>query len=322
MAAGGSAIVYEASTVYKGSQLFCDALPPRLSNSDLISAAELSRRLGDATVVLLDCRFDLMRPSAGREAWLESHIPGAVYADLDRDLSGPITPDSGRHPLPEPEALAERFRSLGVSRNSTVIAYDASSGAIAARAWWLLRWLGHDNVMILDGGFNAWLDAGLPLASGATASRRGDLQARSRPDWVLTTEDVVRMGADGTRKRLVDARDAGRFRGEREPIDRVAGRIPGTSNLPFAATIGDDGRLQDASTLRRLLEDCLGGDLHTEWGVMCGSGVTACHLALVAEIAGLGMPRVYVGSYSEWIRDGGRPIATGPEDSADDCVQH
>jgi thiosulfate/3-mercaptopyruvate sulfurtransferase len=293
-----------------------------LSNSALISAADLSRSLGDATVVLLDCRFDLMKPLAGREAWLESHIPGAVYADLDRDLSGPITPDTGRHPLPEPEALAERFRALGVGRNSTVIAYDASSGAIAARAWWLLRWLGHDNVMILDGGFNAWLDAGLPLASGATESRRGDLQARSRPDWVLTTEEVVRMDADGTRKRLVDARDAGRFRGEREPIDRVAGRIPGTSNLPFAATIGDDGRLQDASTLRRLLEDCLSGDLHTEWGVMCGSGVTACHLALVAEVAGLGMPRVYVGSYSEWIRDGGRPIATGPEDSADDCVQH
>ncbi|MEE4163514.1 MAG: sulfurtransferase [Woeseiaceae bacterium] len=292
-----------------------------MPNSDLISAADLSRRLGDASVVLLDCRFDLMRPLAGREAWLESHIPGAVYADLDRDLSGPITPDTGRHPLPEPDVLAERFRGLGVGRNSTVIAYDASSGAIAARAWWLLRWLGHDNVMILDGGFNAWLDAGLPLASGATESSRGDLQARSRPDWILTTEEVVRMGADETRKRLVDARDAVRFRGEREPIDRVAGRIPGTSNLPFAATIGDDGRLQDAVTLRRLLEDCLGGDLDTEWGVMCGSGVTACHLALVAQIAGLGMPRVYVGSYSEWIRDAGRPIATGPEDSADDCEQ-
>lgn len=321
MAAGGSAIVYEASTVYKSSPPFCDALTPRLPNSHLISAAELFRRLEDSSVVVLDCRFDLMRPSAGHEAWLESHIPGAVYADLDRDLSGPITADSGRHPLPDPDALAERFRGLGVNGNSTVIAYDASSGAIASRAWWLLRWLGHGNVMILDGGFDAWVDAGLPLASGEEERSPGDLQARSRPDWILTTEDVVRMGADGTRRRLVDARDAARFRGEREPIDRVAGRIPGTSNLPFAATIGDDGRLQDALTLRRLLGDCLGDDVVTEWGVMCGSGVTACHLALVAEIAGLGMPRVYVGSYSEWIRDAGRPVATGREDSADETVK-
>lgn len=298
--------------MYKSTHLFRRSRRRQLLSSCLISPTELAGCIDDPGVVVLDCRFDLMQPDAGRQAWLESHVPGAVYADLDRDLAAPLAAGSGRHPLPDPVVTAERFGAMGIGSGSSVVVYDASSGAIAARAWWLLRWIGHDDVAVLDGGIDAWVREQLPVECGAPRVVPAELVARPRETWVLTTEDILRMGDSRGRHRLVDARDPARFRGEREPIDPVAGRIPGTRNLPFAESIGTDGCMKPPGELRRLIGACLDGDFESEWGVMCGSGVTACHLVLAAELAGVSMPRVYVGSYSEWISDPGRPVAKGP----------
>lgn len=274
----------------------------------LTGADELAACLGDPRLRILDCRFDLLAPDAGHEAWLEAHIPGAVYADLDRDLSGPVTPDTGRHPLPTTARARQTFSRLGIDAATAVVAYDDGNGAIASRAWWLLRWLGHRRVTVLDGGLAAWRARNLPLESGATEAERREFPVSEHPDWLLSSAEIVaRLGA-GRDLRLVDARDAARFRGETEPIDAKAGHIPGSRNLPFSDCLQPDGTWMTAAALRERLAAVLGDDRSAEWGVMCGSGVTACHLAISGLLAGYREPRVYVGSWSEWIRDPARPI--------------
>lgn len=259
---------------------------------------------------VIDARFDLLDPAAGRRAWLAGHVPGAVHADLDKDLAGPITVDSGRHPLPDPEVLAVTLGSWGIGNDSTVVVYDSAGGAIAARAWWLLKWLGHERVALLDGGYAAWLAACGPEESGEAVSKRCHFVPNPRSKWVITTQEVMTELSEANLT-LLDARDAGRFRGEIEPIDTRAGHVPGARNLPFAGNLDANGRFKTAPELRSRLMAALGAGGDASWAIMCGSGVTACHLAVAADIAGLRPPRLYAGSWSEWIRDSGRPIA-GP----------
>ena len=277
----------------------------------LISAQSLAGELGDSTLRVMDCRFNLQQPAAGRQAYEEAHIPGAAYAHLDDDLAGPVTPTSGRHPLPAVAVIARFFGQVGIDASSRVVVYDDMSGAIAARAWWLLRWLGHRQVALLDGGFAAWQELGLPTESGAAALESREFEAAPQPGLVIETPEIVAAAAKPAALRLIDARDAVRFRGEQEPIDTVAGHVPGTVNLPFMESIGDDGRWKSAAGLREMWSDVLPDAAEAPFAVMCGSGVTACHLVLSSLIAGLPEPRVYIGSWSEWIRDPGRTVATG-----------
>lgn len=275
----------------------------------LIGPDELRRHLGERGWRIIDCRFDLMNPAAGREAWEQAHIPGAVFADLDDDLAAPVTAASGRHPLPDPRDACETFGRLGVDSDTRVVVYDGGPGAFAARAWWMLRWLGHDTVALLDGGWAEWLARGQPVESGAVFGDPAHFSGTPRDELVLGSAELQKHGAEALL--LVDARDEARFAGKQEPIDAVAGHVPGALNRPFSDSLRPDGRWKSGDQLRSLWQETLGDRLGEPWAVMCGSGVTACHLAISAALAGLPEPRLYEGSWSEWIRDPDRPVATG-----------
>jgi thiosulfate/3-mercaptopyruvate sulfurtransferase len=275
----------------------------------VIEAEELARRLGSADVVIVDCRFDLSDPEAGRAAYAAGHIPGARYADLDKDLSRPPAAHEGRHPLPDASAFAHRLGGWGVSNASLVVAYDGGPGVLAARLWWMLRWLGQERAAVLNGGFERWRSLGLPLEQAAPAPEPAVFApVRVHDEWVV---DSSRIGALAQQGALVDVRAPARFRGEREPIDAVAGHVPGARNFPFNGCLAPDGRLHEPAELRRALEPLVAGRPESELVAMCGSGVTACHLLWAMEAAGLAPGRLYVGSWSEWIRDPARPVATG-----------
>lgn len=278
----------------------------------LIDADTLHRALHDDAPVLLDCRYDLADAAAGRRAFVDAHLPGARYVDLGTDLSGPLTASSGRHPLPDPAVLAARLGALGVTPNAQVVCYDAADGAFAARAWWLLRWLGHDAVAVLDGGYASWVAAGLPVERGdAPPPRPGAPPLAIRPPRVLTVAvDEVERCLHGTRRLLVDARAAERYRGEREPIDPIAGHIPGAVNRPFSDNLAG-GRFKPAGLLAAEWQALLGRHAVDELVVYCGSGVTACHHLLALAHAGMPGARLYPGSWSEWCRDPARPVGRG-----------
>lgn len=290
----------------------------------LIDAAALQTLLGAprsaSFPVVLDCRFDLTRPDAGGLAYLAGHIPTALYVDLNRDLSAPVTAASGRHPLPAPERMAARFEELGVRGESQVVVYDEVNGSFAARAWWLLRWLGHSRAAVLDGGMKAWRAAGGAVESGGTigpdagaAPREPARPApapRVDPHAAVGTAEVVDLLKEG-RRLLVDARAPERFAGTVEPVDAVAGHIPGAVNHPFSANLRDDGRFLPRNELERLWRERLNGVSPADTVAMCGSGVTACHNLLAMEIAGFPGARLYSGSWSEWIRDPEHPVARG-----------
>jgi thiosulfate/3-mercaptopyruvate sulfurtransferase len=282
-----------------------------MDNPILIVAEVLHARLDNPEWVAVDCRFDLTDPGAGRRNYDHLHVPGAVFLDLDEDLAGPVTPETGRHPLPDSGLIQARLSELGISNSSKVVVYDDSHGALAARAWWILRWLGLDEVYLLNGGFAHWLSRGLPVTSQATVHRQGAFIASPRQELVLTTKELLAETTAIRQLNLLDARDATRFRGEHEPIDPVAGHIPGARNLPFVDFVRRDGTWLPLEDRQALLVDALGSDRNVHWSVMCGSGVTACHLAITGLEAGFREPRLYVGSWSEWIRDSERPIATG-----------
>ena len=281
--------------------------------SFLISIDELRQNLGRSNMRIIDCRFSLLDPAAGRQQYVEAHIPGAVHADLDKDLAAAVGQSMGRHPLPDAADMCRTFGRLGIDRDTAVVAYDDGSGGIAARAWWLLRWLGHDNAMLLDGGFAAWLESGLPVSTGVSEATPCEFAGTPRMELVLATADMDKSGVADAPYRLVDARSDGRFVGDEEPIDPVAGHIPGALNMPFDRNLDAEGRWKSPGALAKELESCLGGDREAEWVVMCGSGVTACHLVIAGLRAGFREPRVYVGSWSEWIQDPDRAIATGSE---------
>ena len=281
----------------------------------LIQPQALAAELADPEWAIIDCRFDLQKPAWGRAAWAREHIPHALYADLDGVLSGARGPGSGRHPLPQPEVLAATFSRWGIDDRVQVIAYDQGPGVYAARLWWLLRWLGHVSVAVLDGGLAGWQRAGLPLTATSTARPARTFVARVQPGMTASGAQVATALHSGALGRgetlLVDARGADRFAGDNETLDPVAGHIPGARNHPFAGNQGADGRFQDAAQLRRLWEATLGGRSANDVVAMCGSGVTACHNLLALEVAGLSGARLYGGSWSEWITDPEHPVARG-----------
>lgn len=282
----------------------------------LISCEELRAIADDTSVRIVDCRFSLDDPEAGHAQYLAGHLPNAVFADLDKDLAAPVTATSGRHPLPAPAEFARTLGRLGISNSTRVIAYDQAGGALASRLWWMLRWAGHDNASVLDGGLSRWQGLGFPLESGQEQPGLASFEVTPDEQRVLQTSEIQAALPDVRNLRLVDAREATRFLGEAEPIDPVAGRIPGALNAPFVTNLHEDGRWKAADELREQWQDVLGGDLSSPWSVMCGSGVTACHHVLSALLAGLLEPRVYVGSWSEWIRDPARPVSSGPASEA------
>jgi thiosulfate/3-mercaptopyruvate sulfurtransferase len=278
----------------------------------LIDAPSLAGLLRDPGVALIDCRFDLVNPDAGRNAYLAGHIPGARYADLNKDLSAPVSLVSGRHPLPSPEVFAATLENWGIGDRTQVVAYDQANSSIAARAWWMLRWLGHRTVAVLDGGLTAWVAAGGALASGQERFEGARPHFSAHPDAaaVIGAAEVASLLRD-PRCLLIDARAAERYAGLVEPIDSVAGHIAGAVSHPFTQNLRPDGRFLPAPELRRLWDERRAGRAPDELAAMCGSGVTACHNLLSLEVAGLGGARLYAGSWSEWIKDPGRAIARG-----------
>lgn len=275
----------------------------------IIQPHELQAHLGEAGWSVFDCRFDLANPEAGRLAYRAGHVPGAIYAHLDEDLSAPIGPGTGRHPLPDPRAFAARLGAWGSGNDSQVIAYDGANGAHAARLWWLLRWVGHHAVAVLDGGFTAWHRAGLPVDARIPEPAPARFVPHARDAAWLSSDAVAESVARGDIA-LIDARAADRFAGRNETIDPIAGHVPGARNHPFAANLDAENRFLPPAELRRRWLDTLSGAPSAQAVCMCGSGVTACHDLLALEIAGLAGARLYAGSWSEWIRDPSRPVAT------------
>jgi thiosulfate/3-mercaptopyruvate sulfurtransferase len=282
-----------------------------VTHTTLISAQELRSHIGHPDWAVVDCRYQLADLGFGRRAYAERHIAGAVFADVLDDLSGPVVSGkTGRHPLPDVATLAAKFSAWGIDGTVQVVAYDDRGGALAARLWWLLRWLGHERVAVLDGGWPAWVDAGLPLRSGQETRGPRHFIPAMRPALLADAGLVARVREDPA-WRLLDARAAERFRGENETIDPVPGRIPGAISAPYADNLAPDGRFKPAGELREHYAGLLGsaGAAHTV--CYCGSGVTAAHDLLAMAHAGLGEARLYVGSWSEWIVDPRRPVARG-----------
>lgn len=277
----------------------------------LMSTGLLAEHIGDPDWVICDCRFTLAAPEAGRAAYDASHIPGAVYFHLDHDLSGPVTPTSGRHPLPSAEQLARLLGQAGITTGVQIVAYDDANGAIAARLWWLARWLGHHQTAVLDGGWQAWIAEQRDITAGSVRpAPQHFMPQRDDTRWA-GSEEILEIATGQRHGRVVDARAADRFRGENENLDPVAGHIPGAVNLPFAGNVDSEGRFISPAALRSRFEPALGGMSPEQVICMCGSGVTACHDLLAMEVAGLRGARLYPGSWSEWIRDPQRPVASG-----------
>ncbi|HEX2875468.1 MAG TPA: sulfurtransferase [Polyangiaceae bacterium] len=273
--------------------------------SAVISSADLAALLSDPQLRVVDCRASLQNPAAGREAYAQAHVPGASFADLLDDLSGPIVAGrTGRHPLPSVESFVAKLQAWGIGSQTQVVVYDDAGGAFAARLWWMLRWLGHDAVAVLDGGFPAWVAEGRPVIDTQTIVPRGDFVAQPRAGWLVSARELSEPQSTG--RKLFDARAPERFRGDVEPIDPVAGHIPGAENLPFAENL-ENGRFRSPAELRARFAQALGDSTPDEAVVYCGSGVTACHDILAFAHAGLPLPRLYAGSWSEWITDPIRP---------------
>lgn len=275
-----------------------------------VSTEILVQHLDDPDWVIVDCRFDLADPEWGISAYRQAHIPGAVYADLNRDLSGPVTPQTGRHPLPDPEDLRRTFGSLGIDSNKQVVAYDTANGSYAARLWCLLRMYGHDRVAVLEGDFNIWQQEGRPVSSGIETNPAVEFTGTFDPSRIIETSELQQKIATG-QIRLIDARAPERFKGEKEPIDPVAGRIPTAVNRFHGENLTPDGKPKPAEQLRREFELLLENVKPEDVVVYCGSGVTSCFHLVAMEHAGISGARLYAGSWSEWIRDPNRPIATG-----------
>ncbi len=276
----------------------------------LVSAQDLSARLGETGLVLVDCRHALSDPDAGQAAWAGGHLPGAGHAHLERDLSCPGRPaDEGRHPMPTEAQFARLLGRLGITPGDQVVAYDEDSGAMAAaRFWWLLRLFGHARVAVLDGGMAGWRALGLPVDQNEPTPLPPYPGAFDRAAFLSTAQVQARLGeAPGW---LLDARPPERFRGEVEPLDPVAGHIPGATNRPFPANLGE-GRFQAPDALLRQFQGLLQGRRPEDVVLSCGSGVTACHNLLAMEHAGLHGARIYPASWSGWVADRSRPVATG-----------
>lgn len=281
----------------------------------LISAPELARHLDDPRWVLVDCRHDLANLTAGRQGYAIGHLPNAVFADMETDLSGAKRGADGqfrgRHPLPERAALVATLRAWGIDDDSQVVAYDAHGGMFAARLWWLLRWIGHPAVAVLDGGMAPWQAQALPMSAALPHKAAGGITEKpSLVDTVSACDLLASLGSEQCT--IVDARAPDRFRGENETLDPVGGHIPGAKNRFFKDNLEADGRFKSAEQLKAGFAPLLGDPKAAV--MQCGSGVTACHNLLALEVAGLPGAALYPGSWSEWCADPARPVATGAGD--------
>ncbi|MET3132361.1 thiosulfate/3-mercaptopyruvate sulfurtransferase [Oxalobacteraceae bacterium GrIS 1.11] len=279
-------------------------------HTTLISAAELAQHLTDPQWLAIDCRHDLMKPDAGRDAFAAGHIQNAQFAHLDLDLSGAKHGADGvfrgRHPLPERAALIETLRAWGVNDDTQVVAYDAHGGMFAARLWWLLRWIGHPAVAVLDGGLAAWQAQGLPLVTPLAPHAHGAIAERPTLTHTVTAAEVL---ANHGARTVVDARAPDRYRGENETIDPIGGHIPGAKNRFFKDNLRDDGHFKSGVELKHEFAPLI--DAPQSAIMQCGSGVTACHNLLALELAGMHGAALYPGSWSEWCADPVRPVARG-----------
>jgi thiosulfate/3-mercaptopyruvate sulfurtransferase len=276
-----------------------------------IPAESLAKNIHDKNWAVFDCRFSLIDVNYGRSVYQDSHISGAVYADIESDLSGPVTPGiTGRHPLPDIDFIVEKFSEWGISKDVQVVVYDDVSGTYAARLWWLLRLLGHSAVAVLDGGWQKWVSAGFPIQSGIETRHPKKFVPRLTSNFLLITQDVVE-NLEGKKYLLLDVRDSDRYQGVREPIDPIAGHIPGAISLPYKDALNQDGTIKSPSVLLRYFQQKIKDIPHNQLATYCGSGVTAAFGVLILEYAGFDTPLLYAGSWSEWITDPSRPIIQG-----------
>ncbi len=276
----------------------------------LVDTHTLASHLDDPRWVVVDCRFALTDPEAGRRAYAAGHIPRARYAHLNEDLSSPITATSGRHPLPDPARLAAKLGAWGIDGTKQVVVYDDTFGAMAARLWWLLRWLGHETVAVLDGSFPKWRREKLPVTTDIPVVAPAKFEPRVN-DAMWVDASFVERAIGNNSTRLLDARAEERFTGDIEKLDKVAGHIPGAINAPYEDNLDFSGEFLSDEALREHYEAMLRGSAPKDVLLMCGSGVTACHSVLALEHAGLSGARLYAGSWSEWITDPKRPVAKG-----------
>jgi thiosulfate/3-mercaptopyruvate sulfurtransferase len=284
-----------------------------MTYTTLISTETLAAHLGEPDWRIIDCRFALNDTEQGRRDYQDSHIKGAIYAHLNEDLSGLIIRgQTSRHPLPEVECFVETLSRWGIDPSVQVVAYDSSGGAMAARLWWMLRWLDHEAVAVLDGGWSKWQAEGRPVTGDTEIAEPRQFVPRPRPDLLVEAKDVLQI-LDDPAYRLFDARSADRYRGENETLDPVAGHIPGAHSLPYAGNLGEGGTFRPVEELRRRFQGAMGDVLAERTVFYCGSGVTAAHNALALAHAGLGEAKLYAGSWSEWITEPERPVAKGED---------
>lgn len=281
-----------------------------MSHTTLVSAEQTAAHLDDPQWVICDCRHDLANHSAGYKAYRAGHIPGARFLHLDVDLSGPKTGLTGRHPLPHPATFCLRLGALGIGNNTQVVAYDETGGVYASRLWWMLRWVGHTRVAVLDGGWQAWTRAGLPVTVAQPVIESVTFNGKPQMQAAVDSAQVL-ANLQERRALVLDARSSDRYRGENETLDPVAGHIPGAANRFFKLNLGDDGCFKAPAALKQEFGSMIDGHAPEAIVHQCGSGVTACHNLLAMEVAGLAGSRLYPGSWSEWVSDRRRPVARG-----------
>ena len=276
----------------------------------IISVEELNSNLNNKDWFIFDCRFILKEPEGGLKKFNQGHIPGAQFADMDKDLASAVTTTSGRHPLPDPNEFINKLQNWGVNNSSQVICYDDLSGAFAARMWWLLKWVGHNDVAVLDDGIDKWTSNSLTLETNVQARPKGSFNGQANNDmWVDI--NFVQQQLNQNKINLLDARSSERFTAKDSKTDPVAGHVPGALSFPFADNLSKQSIFLPSDELHKRFEPMFEDSQNREVINMCGSGVTACHNLLAMSIAGFPMTRLYVGSWSEWIKDEARPVATG-----------
>ena len=278
----------------------------------IISAHKLKEIINNDNVRVFDCRFSLKDPQGGLKSYQQGHVPNAQFADMDTQLSSAMTETSGRHPLPDADVFINQLKAWGVNNDTQVIAYDDISGAFAARLWWMMRWVGHEDVAVLNGGLQKWTDAGYPLSNDNVEFTRGDYSGVANMEWLVDIT-CVESELSANNITLIDARSADRFTAKDQKTDPVPGHVPGAINLPFPGNLTKDGVFESPDILKQRFDNVIQNQPLTNVVHMCGSGVTACHNLLAQAMAGLPPTKIFIGSWSEWIRDPSRPVATGEE---------
>ncbi len=276
----------------------------------IISVEDLNKNINNQDWFIFDCRFMLKEPEGGLQKFNQGHIPGAQFADMDKDLASPMTATSGRHPLPDPDQLIKILQSWGVNNSSQIICYDDMSGAFAARMWWLLKWLGHEDIAVLDGGLDKWTAAGLEIETKVKERTPGTFNGRANNDMWVDVE-FVKNELSANKINLLDARSEERYTAKDTKTDPVAGHVPGAMSFPFSGNLSKQGVFLSKDQLRDRFASLMNNAEGKEIVNMCGSGVTACHNLLAMSVADLPMTKLFVGSWSEWIKDNSRPVAIG-----------